>query len=184
MTDSALVRYSRGAILLHWLIAALLIFNLAYGFLHDSLPRDWRIMPIHKAIGITVLVLTLARIGWRLTHPAPSLPAHMAGWERIAAHVSHFLLYAFMLAIPLSGWAMASDPNPRPLTWFGLFDIPYLPVSEAMSEFGHEAHEILGYAALVLLLVHVGAAFRHHFLIRDEVMARMTPGVRVPAPPA
>lgn len=181
-TDSALVRYSHGAILLHWLIAALLIFNLAYGLAHDSLPRDWRIMPIHKAIGITVLVLTLARIGWRLTHPAPRLPAHLVGWERTAAHVSHFLLYAFMLAIPLSGWAMSSGPEPRPLTWFGLFDIPYLPVSEAMSDFGHEAHEILGYAAIALLLVHIGAAFRHHYLIRDEVMARMTPGVRVPAP--
>ncbi len=137
-------RYSRGAIVLHWLIAALIIINLWLGLVGDTLPKDWAVMPVHKAIGITVLVLTLVRLGWRLAHPVPPLPATTKPWERMAARASHFLLYAFMLIMPLSGWAMVSGPKRRPLEWFGMFNLPYLPVSPGVADLGHEVHELLG----------------------------------------
>ncbi len=180
---SALVRtdaYTRTAITLHWVIAALILFNLWLGLGHDSLPKEWAVMPTHKAVGITILFLTVVRIAWRLAHPAPPAPADIPEWQRAASRLSHFLLYAFLLIMPLTGWAMVSGSKRRPLEWFSAFEIPYLPVSDAVSGFGHEAHELLGWGLIALLVVHVAAALRHHFLLRDNVLARMTPGVSAP----
>lgn len=173
-------RYNRVAIAFHWSIAALIVLNLWLGLAHESLPKDWQVMPVHKSIGITILVLTLGRIAWRLAHPVPPLPGDLTTWERVAANLSHALLYVFMLAMPLTGWAMVSGTKRYPLKWFGLFDLPYLPVSDTVSELGHDAHDLLGWGLIALLAVHVGAALRHHFLLRDNVLARMTPGVRAP----
>lgn len=79
-------RYTRVAIAFHWVIAALIVFNLWLGLAHDSLPKDWQVMPVHKAVGVTVLVLTLGRIAWRLAHPAPPLPSDLKPWQRAAAY--------------------------------------------------------------------------------------------------
>ena len=180
---SALIRtdrYTGVAIALHWAIAALIVFNLSLGLAHDSLPKDWQVMPVHKSVGLSVLMLTLGRIAWRLAHPAPPLPADLKPLERVAAKASHFLLYAFMLVMPLTGWMMVSGVKRRPLEWFFQFDVPYLPISPQMADFGHEAHELLGWAMIALLVVHVGAALRHHMVLRDNVLARMTPGVEAP----
>lgn len=175
-------RYTSVAIAFHWAIAALIAFNLWLGLAHESLPRDWRVMPIHKSIGLTVLALTLGRIVWRLTHPAPPLPATTRPWERLAAHASHLAFYVLMLALPLSGWALVSGPERRPLQWFGLVDVPYLPVSAGASDTADRLHGLFGWAMLGLIALHVAAALRHHFLLRDDVLARMTPGVKAPAP--
>ncbi|MES2753632.1 MAG: cytochrome b [Pseudomonadota bacterium] len=171
-------RYSRGAIAFHWVIAALVVFNLWLGIAHDSLPRDWQVMPVHKAVGITVLVLTFGRIAWRFSHPAPPLPPTVAGFERVAAYVSHYAFYVLLLVMPLTGWAMSSSTKAKPFDWFGVFTVPKLPVSADVSKFGHDAHELLGWGMLALVVLHVAAALRHHFLLRDSVLARMTPGVR------
>lgn len=108
---TAQMRYSTGAIILHWTIAILVLHNLITGLLHDVLPRAW--FQFHISSGITILALTIIRIGWRLTHkPPPFLP--MAKWEKWLAHIVHFLLYCAMLAAPLTGWAMISANRPRP----------------------------------------------------------------------
>ena len=164
-------RYSGVAILFHWTIAALVLANLWIGLIGGS-------MPAHKAIGITVLVLTLGRIGWRLGHATPPLPAGTPGWERLAASASHALFYVLLLVLPLSGWAMVSGAKRNPLDWFGLFPIPYLPISPSLAHQGHEAHEVLGFAMLGLVALHIAAALRHHFLLRDGMLARMLPGAR------
>lgn len=172
-------RYSTVAIWLHWTIALLVIVNLAVGILHDPFPalRPW--MGAHKAIGITVLVLTLGRIAWRLSHPAPPPPADLPTAEKGAAHATHFLFYALLLAMPLTGWMMVSGSDKRgPLNWFGLFDIPYLSVSTAAGGFGHSAHGVLGWLMLALVVLHVAAALRHHLILRNTVLARMAPAVR------
>jgi len=146
MTDQAAarLRYTRGAIFLHWAIAILILYNLISGLLHDVLPRAF--FQFHVSSGITILVLTVIRIGWRLTHkPPPFLP--MAGWEKGLAHVVHFLLYCMMLISPLTGWAMLSahvdrppvqavplgpgdvpppPRKPRPTMVWGLFELPKL----------------------------------------------------------
>jgi len=108
---AARLRYSRGAIILHWAIAILIIYNLTTGLLHDTLPRA--AFQFHISSGITILTLTVLRIIWRLTHkPPPFLP--MAKWEKGLAHLVHFCLYVAMLAAPLTGWAMISASVPRP----------------------------------------------------------------------
>jgi len=169
--------YSRGAIAFHWGIAALILFNLIGGLFHDAMPRAWGVMPIHKSVGMAVLLLTLGRIGWRLTHTPPRLPAAMPAWEKTAANAVHFLLYALMLILPLTGWLLSSNPErPRPIDWFGLFQIPVLPATSDIAHNAHEAHELLGFLMAGLVLVHIAAALRHHFLLRDGVLARMIPG--------
>lgn len=173
-------RYDRVAMWLHWSIALLILVNLAFGMLHESLfdGVGW-IIPIHKSIGFTVLALTLARIAWRLTHRPPPHAPPLGRWEGRAAGAVHFLLYALMLALPLSGWAMVSRPlRRRPLDYFGLFDVPYLPVSQAAGAAARNAHGLLGWVMLALIAAHVAAALRHWFLLRDGVVARMGLGTR------
>ncbi|MBC7602484.1 MAG: cytochrome b [Ramlibacter sp.] len=182
MARSALIRidqYSRGAIWFHWIIAALVLVNLAIGLLHESLLDGVKgAMPLHLSIGITVLVLTLGRIAWRLAHRPPPLPTGMTAWERIAAGLTHIAFYALLLVLPLTGWMLVSGKaTSKPFGWFGLFDVSPLPISKAASGVAHEAHGLLGYAMAALVVLHVAAAVRHHFVLRDGVLARMLPGV-------
>jgi cytochrome b561 len=174
-------RYSRGAIAFHWIIAALILFNLWLGLFHESLPREWKVMPVHKATGITILVLSIGRLIWRLTHRPPHLPLAMPGWEKTLAKATHWIFYALLIVMPLTGWAMSSTGNPpRPLNWYGLFPIPYLPVPPAIGDASHDAHTVLGYLMAVLVAVHIAAAFRHHWMLRDAVLWRMAPILRRP----
>jgi len=120
---TARLRYSKVAILLHWAIAILVLHNLITGLLHDLLPRSW--FQFHISSGVTILVLTVIRIGWRLTHkPPPFLP--MAKWEKWLATIVHFLLYFAMLASPLTGWAMISAhvDTPAPVAQAGAAPAP------------------------------------------------------------
>lgn len=164
-------RYSRGAIFFHWTIALLVLVNLWIGLVGGS-------MAVHKAVGITILVLTAGRILWRVTNPPPPLPVEVAGWERLAATWTHRLFYLLLVVVPLSGWAMVSGAQRRPLDWFGLFPIPYLPIPPAIAGVGHEVHELVGLLMAALVALHVGAALRHHFLLRDGIVSRMVPGGR------
>lgn len=168
------VKYNAGARLLHWLIALLIIANIASGLLHDPLEDVINLMPAHKAIGMSVLALSLARLVLRMAWKAPPYPASMGGVEVLAARAMHFLLYGMMIGLPLSGWIMVS-PGQYPLSWFGLFDIPKLPVMKEslLAGIGHEFHEIGGWLMLALLLGHAGAALRHHFILKDGVLRRM-----------
>lgn len=168
-------RYSGVAIAFHWTIAVLVIVNLAIGLLHDAIGG----MALHKPIGFTVLALTVGRVAWRLSHRPPPLPADTAGWQRGAAHGVHWALYLLMILMPLTGWAMASGgPAPRPLSWFGLFPLPYLPVSDTLADAGHGAHGLLGWLMLALVAAHVGAALWHQFVRGDRLLARMGVGAR------
>lgn len=169
-------RYSRGAIAFHWVIAALVLFNLWLGLFGESLPRDWGAMPVHKSVGITILVLSIARLGWRLTHRPPHFPDRTPGWEKALAKSVHWLFYALMIVLPLTGWLMSSSPDkPRPFSWFYLFDVPLLPATPALAGFAHEAHELLGFTMAALVSLHIAAALRHHFLLRDRVLVRILP---------
>jgi cytochrome b561 len=179
MPRAALVRtdrYSRVAIALHWTIAVLIILNLVGGLFHDAMPRGWGVMPLHKATGITVLLLSAARLVWRLTHQPPVASPDLPAWERGLAKAVHWSFYGLMIIVPLTGWAMVSNAETlRPLQWYGLFGIPYLPVSRETAGVAHEAHEILGYLFTGLVVLHVAAALRHHLVLRDSVLVRMLP---------
>lgn len=179
-------RYHSGAILLHWLMAILILGNLALGMLLEDIPIDQKFQryQLHKSLGMTVMVLAVLRIIWRFVHPAPPLPSHMRVWEKGVAHITHFVLYVMMLLIPFTGWALvSSSPKKIPTVLYGLVELPHLPFFESLAEDARKAvshniaetHGLLAYVLLVLVGAHVLAAIRHHWLIKDETIMRMSP---------
>jgi cytochrome b561 len=176
------VSYNRGAIVLHWTIAVLVLFNILVGTTHESLSRPLMglVMGWHQAVGITILVLSVGRLAWRLAHRPPPLPP-MPRWQAGAAHALHWLFYFLIIAMPLSGWWMTSaSEKRRAIDFFGLFDVPFLPVTQGAGGVGalvHQFHVIFGWALVPLLLLHIGAALWHHVVLRDSVLARMAPSL-------
>ncbi|HXI88096.1 MAG TPA: cytochrome b [Parvularculaceae bacterium] len=179
-------RYSYGAIALHWTIAVLLISQIAVGLWMTKLPKEaaalkLQVFQLHKSVGITILLLTLIRILWRLTHRPPALPDAMAGWEKVIARATHFLFYALLITIPMLGWAIVSSSTrhvPTVLYW----EIPWpnlpLPSSRELSHNFGEAHEYAAFAAIALIVLHVGAALKHYLVNRDGVLSRMAPFIQ------
>ncbi|WP_068071918.1 cytochrome b [Novosphingobium lentum] len=172
--NGSVARYNRLARTLHWIIAALIVANLLTGLFHDALKPVWQPMPFHKASGLTILALSLVRLGWRLKWRMPGWPDTMGLHQRRAAHAVHALFYGLMIAMPLTGWAMSSAGT-YPLTWFGLFGVPRLPVTKGSTAFAvsHESHELMGWLFVALLALHIGAAVHHRFVVRDGVLRRM-----------
>jgi cytochrome b561 len=174
-----LSRYSRVAIWLHWIIAALIALNLLLGFFHEEFERPVRaaMMNVHKATGFTILVLTLARIAWRLGHRPPPFDPVLKAWEVSFARLIHGLFYLFLIVMPITGWLVASSGG-RPVTsYFGLFDIAPLPVSRAEEahEYWEKVHELLAYTALALIALHVAGALKHHYDGHRHLIGRMAP---------
>jgi cytochrome b561 len=171
-------KYSKGAIILHWVIAMLIIGNIAGAMLTEGLPKETRgaIMGFHKSFGIIVLFLAVIRVGWRLTHRPPAKPESLAGWEVWSARLVHFLFYALIILVPLSGWVWMSAGG-RPIDMFGLFNMPSLPVgqSKELADVMHDRHETLGLATLALVVLHILGALKHQYLDRMPFIQRMWP---------
>jgi cytochrome b561 len=182
--------YSTVAITLHWLIALGMLTNIGLAWYFGTLKGPAEVAPLalHKSIGITVLLLTLLRIGWRLTHPAPPLPDAMQTWEKWAAKTTHFVFYLLLLAMPLSGWAMVSaSPLIRvhPTVLFGVIPWPAVPYPGLDSDQLHGArklfnttHSTLALVAYATIVLHVAAALKHQIIDRDDVLSRMIPLLR------
>jgi cytochrome b561 len=179
-------RYSAVAIALHWLIAlgilALIGIGLAMTHLTLAPLTQFQLYQLHKSIGITVLLAVLLRILWRIFHRPPPLPA-LPRLEKAAAEGMHWLLYVLMVVLPVTGWALVSvSPFNLPTVLYGLVPWPHLPVLATLKDKAPvEAvmklvHGKLGWLLLTLILLHVGAALRHHFVLRDGVLRRMLPG--------
>jgi cytochrome b561 len=178
-----LARYSRVAIWFHWIIALLIVANLALGFLREDFDKPVRavMMGWHKSIGFTVIALTLARILWRLTHRPPAFDPVMKRWEVGLARLVHGLFYLLLLAIPLSGWLIVSTGGKvNPTSFFWLLDIGPLPVTpgKAIHELAEETHELLAYSMLVLIALHAGGAIKHHLDGHRHLVGRMAPWAR------
>ena len=171
-------RYTRTAIFMHWLVALGLVGTFSLGFYMEGLPfspSKLQFYSWHKWAGMVLLVLVVVRLAWRLSHPAPALPATMGPLARLAAHAGHWLLYGLMLAIPLSGWLMSSAQG-VPVVWFGILPLPDLvPKSTALGQALQEAHMILNYTLLIAVAGHVAAALHHHFVKKDTILSRMLP---------
>jgi cytochrome b561 len=178
MAGEEAARYTRVAVALHWIIALLLIGNILLGFYHEDFGKaaaGW-LMFFHKAIGMTVLGLTLARLAWRLTHRPPTFDPVLKRWERGLAHAIHWLFYAMLIGIPLSGWMMSSSGG-RMTSFWGLFNIAPLPVprSHDARELFEGAHEILAKVTIGLILLHVAGALKHHLEGHKHLAGRMAP---------
>jgi len=174
------VRYARGSVILHWLIALLIVLNFAAAWVSEDMPKEQaaQIMGNHKAIGITILLLTVLRLIWRLIHKAPPLADTLAAWEVALSKVTHGLLYVLMLAIPLSGWLMHSAySGGNPVSLFGMFGFPGYPFTQNKDlahTFG-EGHEVMATAMLALLAIHVAGALKHRIIDKDtEALKRMS----------
>ena len=188
-------RYTGTAMALHWLVALLVIGNLllvwCIGLLPDTMVRP--AIDTHKSIGITVLGLVLLRVLWRASHPPPPLPGTYPRAERWLAHGAHLVLYALILALPLSGWIHDSafkDAAAHPLRLFGLVPWPRIAPIMALDPVSKEAvhtrwfriHGLLGYGLYALLALHLLGVLKHHLLDRDPVLQRMLPRRRAARP--
>lgn len=165
----------------HWIVALGILVNGVWGLLMTDMAPSMNkitIYALHKSIGLTILALFALRLTWRLYDRAPP-DVPMPRWQRIVAHATHILLYGFILAIPLSGWIFNSLHG-YPLQWFKLFNLPALAAkNDELSEVAGEVHEWLFYLLLLVLVGHAGAALKHHFFDRDNVLRRMLPFARI-----
>jgi cytochrome b561 len=184
MSKAPIRRYDAVAIVLHWTMALGIFALIGVGLAmkHADLPkmRVFQLFQLHKSIGIVILLLAVARLARRLTHRPPPLPEAMPAQERKAAHAGHILLYLFMLALPLSGWAFVSAaPLNIPTVLFGLVSWPHIsflaeltdkePVAAALKL----AHDYVAFALIAVVAVHIGAALRHAFK-GDVPLSRMS----------
>lgn len=194
-------RYSMVAIILHWAIALGIVLMIPLGWwMSDAVTdpaqagRVFKAYQLHKSIGLTILVLSVLRLAWRLTHRFPPLPLAMPGWEKAAARASHILLYTIILIMPLTGWIYVSAgwnaamnmPFPVPTFWFGLFQWPHLPgladaapaTRASVAGTAIAVHSTLAWGAVILVAVHAAAAIKHHLIDADDVLTRMVPLLR------
>ncbi|MBV9509368.1 MAG: cytochrome b [Caulobacteraceae bacterium] len=184
-------RYSAVAIALHWTIALLILGNIGLAWWFNTLHGEAAIGPVqlHKSIGVTVLILSVLRVAWRLAFPPPKLPGYVPGWERGLAHLTHFGFYLIMLGSPLTGWAMSSASPLIKVFPIRLFGVVPWPAMGFLTSLPHDqmkaahhvletSHGLLAKLAYVLIVLHVAGALKHQFISRDDVVARMIPFLR------
>ncbi|HTH60194.1 MAG TPA: cytochrome b [Paraburkholderia sp.] len=172
-------RYTGTAMLLHWLIAALIVWGFALGWVMTDIPgitpTKLRYFAWHKWIGVTVLALVLVRIVWRATHAAPPLPAALRGVERLAAHAGHAALYALMVAVPVSGYLYSSAAGIQ-VVYLGVWPMPVLIGPDAALKAAlRVVHVTLDYVLLAVVAVHLLAVVKHQWFDRQRILARMLP---------
>lgn len=170
--------YSGVAKSLHWIIMILVLLMLYGGFTSESLPKEDRLgfFQTHAGLGLVILVLMLARLIWRRSHPAPALPDGMPRWQQIASKATHHGLYLLVILQPLFGLLTVSTSKFN-LKAFGALGLQISP-NEALHGLGEELHEITAFIITALIVLHVVAALYHHFILRDNVLKRMLPFVK------
>ncbi len=184
-SSAAPARYTATAKLLHWLLALALFTAIGVGLYMVSLsfsPLRLKLYNWHKWLGVSILLLSLLRLGWRLTHRPPALPAAlqaaMPAWQQGVHHATHHALYALFFVVPLLGWAYSSAAG-FPIVFLGLVPLPdWVPVSESLAELLKPLHQWSAYALATLIVLHIAAALKHQFIDRDGLMQRMLPGPR------
>ncbi|MBU4422542.1 MAG: cytochrome b [Gammaproteobacteria bacterium] len=178
-------RYTRTAMLLHWLLGIALVTLFGVGLYMADLPfspQRLKLYNWHKWAGVSILALSLLRLVWRLVHRPPQLPVQvekaMPRWQQLAHHGAHHLLYLLFFAVPLLGWAYSSAAG-FPLVLFGLWQLPdFVAASPELADALKPLHKLSALAMAALVLVHVAAALKHHFIDRDGLLLRMLPGRR------
>jgi cytochrome b561 len=178
------VRYNALAIAFHWILAALILFQIPLGLVMIRMPRGMeqlQAFTLHKSLGAAILMIAALRLLWRLFNPAPPLPADMPAWQKGVAHAAHWLLYLAFFAVPLSGWTMSSAFG-RPVEVFKLFTLPDLVgPDKGLGGTLDLLHMIFAYGLTALVILHIGAALQHFLINRDDILARMIPFARWPA---
>jgi cytochrome b561 len=174
-------RYGPLAILLHWGMAALLVALIALGLYMVRLPdagfntEKITLILVHKALGMLALAIAVLRLGWRWRNALPRLEDALPDWQQVAARFVHLMFYALMFAVPLTGWLMSSAGG-YPVPFFSFFNVPDLiGLNEWLFAALIAVHRWLAWMLLFFLVLHAGAALRHHFGLRDDTLRRMLP---------
>lgn len=183
-------RYTTVAIVLHWLIAAAILFQIILGWRMGDGPKGattYAIFQLHKSIGITILLLSLGRLAWRLTHRPPPHPVGQPRWETIASHIVHVAFYGIMIGLPVTGWIIVSTSKLAiPTILYGVIPWPHIPglpelaagPKHAWHQVGEVGHGLLVKTTYLLLALHLGAVAKHQILDRDAVLGHMAPGAK------
>ncbi len=173
-------RYTRAAVGLHWILAVLLLAQLFVGWaFNEWLQGDARTLAFewHKSLGVAILLLSLARLAWRLLHRPPPYASSMPAWERAAAWLNHWLLYGVMVGLPLTGYAAFSTGRRAleagSVSIIGGLQLPLLPLPRDLHHWLEEAHEFLVWSLVVLISLHLGAVLKHLLVDRDDIPGRM-----------
>ena len=175
----AVERYTRTAMVLHWLLALAIVGQIAFGWYLQSVPRKTPDRTIyvnyHKSTGIIIGLLIFARLAWRLTHKPPPLPASMPSWERRAAHANHVLLYVCMIVMPLAGY-IASNFSKFGVKFFNRITFPPWGIDDqAVYAFFNGLHVATSYLFVALIALHIAAAIKHALVPRHGILRRMLP---------
>ena len=178
--QSAVLRYSNATVTFHWVTVVLVLTQAYLGFtfaLSDEGPARDEVFVWHKTVGMIILLLTLARLAYRLKNPPPPFPPELPAWERFAAVWNHRLFYTLLIAMPIVGFIAVSGFASGPTTPIaGGIQVPVIPgVSRDTGELAGEVHEIAAFLLVALILVHIAAALKHQFVDRWRGSARMPP---------
>jgi cytochrome b561 len=175
--------YTKVAIALHWGIGVAIILQILGGLQMEDLKgaEKFAAFQSHKSLGLTILVLSVFRLLWRIANPPPALPEGMKSWEIFAAKFTHVAFYALMIGVPLGGWVIIStSPYNIATNFWGFFEWPRLPLGDlpfrkALNAMAKEGHEIGAFSIIGLFILHVGAVVKHMFVDDDDVASRMIP---------
>ncbi|MGO9006265.1 MAG: cytochrome b [Beijerinckiaceae bacterium] len=173
-----ILRFSGTAQALHWLTGVLMFTVLPLAWVMTAVAKDnpnrAMLFALHKSIGVTILLLTMMRLLWRATNPAPSFPASMTRWDANSAKLSHWLLYVVLVVMPISGYVLSSAGG-HPVTFFGLFAFPALPQNKGAAKLADEIHLVAQWAVYGLIALHILATAWHIVVRRDGILDRMLP---------
>ena len=171
------IQYGSISKFFHWSLAILIIGMIFLGFFMQASST----YAVHKSIGLTILLLAALRFFWRLFNPPPALPVTIPDWQKAAAHLSHYLLYFLLFAMPLSGWIMSTAAGYAPRFWW-LFTVPApgIHASKNIATIASQTHTILAWMLSTIIVLHTLAALKHHFIDKDNVVNSMKPCGRLP----
>lgn len=177
--STSLPRYNGVAIMLHWLIAVAIVVAFGMGLTMTDMPgitpSKLRLFNYHKWLGVTVFALAALRLLWRLTHAAPPLPLSMPVWQRQIAEYTHYALYVLMFAIPFTGYSYSLAAG-FPVVYLGILPLPvWMDPNPTLKPILKIVHFWLSMGMAALVFAHAGAALKHHFLDRDDILKRMLP---------
>ena len=169
-------RYTRTAQALHWLTVLLILTTLPVAWVMMSLPtgpEQARMMVLHRSLGVTIFAVVVVRLAWRLTHPAPPSPSGAPRVTELISQVTHGLLYALLLLMPVTGYLQSADG--RPVSYLGLFNLPQLPKDKALGDVANVFHHLGQWGLYTLVGLHMGATVWHVAIRRDGLLSRMIP---------
>jgi cytochrome b561 len=168
--------YTLTAQALHWLTVLLILMMLPVAWVMMSLPtgpEQTRMLVFHRSLGITIFAVVVLRLAWRSTHPAPPLPSDTPRFMELISQLTHWLLYALLLLMPVTGYLQSADG--RPVSYFGLFNLPQLPKDKTLGDVANVLHLLGQWGVYTLVGLHVGATVWHVAIRRDGLLNRMLP---------